>query len=733
MRTITKKLFIFTSVIALAAAIGWASGVHFGLPGAVKSKVKELSHKIQQNKMIVSGTAASGHPIASALVTLKDCAAKTQTGTTAPDGSFSLDATALSFPLLLRVASGTTYYYSIADSAGTSNVSPLTDVVLRSYFRSARGVTNVDSEYAANSALVCAPTASVIALTKSLVTDIVSPVLIRNGIDPLAYDLFTTAFSADSSGFDKALDETQVIADTAFSTVTICDIYNSNNVVLSTITTAISDFTLPAAPTDLSTTTVTSSTVTLHWTLSVSTNAAGYAIYRDGTRAGAVQASASSYIDKNLRPGTQYSYAAEAFTWAGKRSAPTPSKLVTTSANLSILRVGTGTGTVVGLWGINCGTTCSADYTAGTPVILIATAGAGSIFVGWSGEGCTGISTCTITVSGAKLVTATFNTGVVGSNTLTVTKAGTGSGTVTSSPAGINCGSTCSSAYAANTGVTLSAIAAAGSVFAGWSGDGCSGTGTCAVTMSTAKSVTATFNTGVAPQLYTLYVNNSGTGFGSVTSNPAGIDCAATTSEGRPEDGQVLLTGTCSKVLGLNTQVTLTGTATAPSVFTGWSGGGCSGTAPCRVTMDAALKEVTATFTYPISLTIDSKSCPITGETATYTDFNFVAGGTMTAPPGTEFHAYYIEGTPFSSINCPSWTAGPDVQNECTRGASDSATSAWSGVLTWGEVKKGSTAQQNFFVNFFVPERQCYMATCLESTLGISTEVPEASSTITCP
>ena len=46
--------------------------------------------------------------------------------------------------------------------------------------------------------------------------------------------------------------------------------------------------------------------------------------------------------------------------------------------------------------------------------------------------------------------------------------------------------------------VTLTATATAGSAFAGWSGSGCSGTGTCVVTMSAARSVTATFTTAVA-------------------------------------------------------------------------------------------------------------------------------------------------------------------------------------------------------------------------------------------
>ncbi len=77
---------------------------------------------------------------------------------------------------------------------------------------------------------------------------------------------------------------------------------------------------------------------------------------------------------------------------------------------------------------------------------------------------------------------------------ITVSKAGSGSGTVTSSPAGIACGTSCSATFGAGTAVTLSAAPASGSTFAGWSGGGCSGTGSCTVTLNASVAVTATFN-----------------------------------------------------------------------------------------------------------------------------------------------------------------------------------------------------------------------------------------------
>ena len=76
---------------------------------------------------------------------------------------------------------------------------------------------------------------------------------------------------------------------------------------------------------------------------------------------------------------------------------------------------------------------------------------------------------------------------------LTVTKTGTGTGTVTSSPPGISCGSDCSEPYNSGARITLRAKADTTSAFSGWSGGGCSGTGTCQVTMNAPITVVASF------------------------------------------------------------------------------------------------------------------------------------------------------------------------------------------------------------------------------------------------
>ena len=76
---------------------------------------------------------------------------------------------------------------------------------------------------------------------------------------------------------------------------------------------------------------------------------------------------------------------------------------------------------------------------------------------------------------------------------LKAVKSGAGSGTITSNPAGISCPTDCEEAYEEGKKVTLTAAAGTASKFTGWSG-ACTGTGSCEVTMSAAKEVTANFD-----------------------------------------------------------------------------------------------------------------------------------------------------------------------------------------------------------------------------------------------
>jgi hypothetical protein len=260
--------------------------------------------------------------------------------------------------------------------------------------------------------------------------------------------------------------------------------------------------------------------------------------------------------------------------------------IVTPEFALKVKKAGSGTGTVTSSpAGINCGVDCEEKYAEGTKVTLTGAPGANTKAVVWSGCGSVnGENKCEVTMSAAKEVTATFN---LEQRLLTVKKTGTGAGKVTSSPAGIDCGSTCSASFDHGTEVTLTATQDPGSEFKGWSGSGCSGTGTCKVTMSEAREVTATFDVKAAGIPLTVAVE--GTGTGTVTSDKGGISCEPF----------------CSDEYEAGTKVTLTATAAPGAIFYSWKycdSGGVNGR-QCTVTMDKA-KTVKATFTTTYALEV---------------------------------------------------------------------------------------------------------------------------------
>jgi hypothetical protein len=247
--------------------------------------------------------------------------------------------------------------------------------------------------------------------------------------------------------------------------------------------------------------------------------------------------------------------------------------------------------------GINCGAACDsavASMYKSTPVTLTAKPSLGSTFVEWTGA-CSGASTtCTVPMAEDEEVTAVFggtSKAILNPQALTLSK-GESSGKGTIKAAGLACEAECSETtvlYQGPTGVApknkpgktveLKATAVFGSEFSGWSGSGCSGTGTCLVTMEEAKSVTATFT---AKPNATLTVDKAGTGTGAISSKPKAINCGftCTTQDASVPEGEAILL-TAKPALGMT--------------FAGWSGGGCSGTGTCTVSLSEATT-VTAEF-----------------------------------------------------------------------------------------------------------------------------------------
>lgn len=267
----------------------------------------------------------------------------------------------------------------------------------------------------------------------------------------------------------------------------------------------------------------------------------------------------------------------------------------------------TGTGTVTSQVGltpaINCTMNktaqsgdCSRSYQPNTQITLTAVGTSNSTFAGWGGA-CSGTSpTCTIALTAAQSVTASFT---APQQLLTVALSGTGTGSVVSNVGAIDCrrasGSTtgtCTAQLAFGTTVVLRAsttdtvqVSANGGCTLG--GTASSPQLTCV--MDQARTVGLTFTAPPKPLTVTAATTSSGTG--QITSQ-AGLAPAI----------NCLITGTsqsnaCTQLYPINTAVTLTATPTNGARFTGW-GGDCAAsgtTTTCGVSMSAA-RSVIASF-----------------------------------------------------------------------------------------------------------------------------------------
>jgi hypothetical protein len=120
---------------------------------------------------------------------------------------------------------------------------------------------------------------------------------------------------------------------------------------------------------------------------------------------------------------------------------------------------------------------------------------------------------------------------MVPSDTLTVIRAGNGGGSITSQPSGIACGATCVRTFPIDSSVQLSAHPVSGAVFLGWSG-ACSGTGSCTVSITGPRSVTATFADKAKPVVGTPAASIRGGAKLSGTSLPLRVTWTASDAGG---------------------------------------------------------------------------------------------------------------------------------------------------------------------------------------------------------
>ncbi len=273
---------------------------------------------------------------------------------------------------------------------------------------------------------------------------------------------------------------------------------------------------------------------------------------------------------------------------------------------LTVIKSGTGTGTVMSSpAGIDCGSDCTEEYDYNTQVVLKAVADTGSAFAGWSGD-CSGSDAeITVTMDKDRSCTATFT---LNEYTIITTADPQAGGSIVCNPNPVNHGSVSVCTIITNTGYTLQSV-----------------TGTCGGSLNGDKYTTDTIVSDCmitavfAINRYTLMVDKSGTGTGTVASSPAGIDCGSD----------------CMEEYNYNTQVILNAVADTGSAFAGWSGD-CSGSdAEITVTMDKD-RSCTATFVIKSETDAGYDAGNDTGEDVAVQDVSGDATEDVTADTITE-------------------------------------------------------------------------------------------------
>jgi len=220
--------------------------------------------------------------------------------------------------------------------------------------------------------------------------------------------------------------------------------------------------------------------------------------------------------------------------------------------------------------GINCGQVCTTSYGIGVGLTLTAQGSP----VTWGGACPPGGATCGLTMDGPKAVAAQISGAPLSRAPLAVAVAGKGS--IAGAGGAIQCGSVCGAVFPVGARAELAATPDAGWLFAGWRFGACTGVSrTCAITMTGARTATATF-----VEVGTVFpVAVTKAGQGRVRSRPSGIDCGAG----------------CSGSFEAGSTVTLETVPVKGWKFVRWSGSCTGSRTTCVLGMDGP-KSVSATF-----------------------------------------------------------------------------------------------------------------------------------------
>lgn len=169
---------------------------------------------------ILSGTAATGKPLAVVPVYLKDSKGNERSTITDANGKFSFDTTGLTPPFPLRTQGYGLFSYTDQYS-GTANITPLTRAVVAVANNGNADIyTNPPSQLNLDNA-------------KSSLRTLLNPVLQKYGVQNT--DFVTTPFDANGQGMDAVIDSILISVDSTNQTIEVKNSFTSDTIGTGTI------------------------------------------------------------------------------------------------------------------------------------------------------------------------------------------------------------------------------------------------------------------------------------------------------------------------------------------------------------------------------------------------------------------------------------------------------------------------------------------------------------------
>ncbi|MGA1824543.1 MAG: fibronectin type III domain-containing protein [bacterium] len=314
------------------------------------SDVGESNEGATQETVQLSGLVASGAPLQRTFVTFRDGEGNRYTDITDTNGKYTnvnLAAAGLTLPVLIRVQHPDAgILYSYASRTGTANVHPLTDPIIRAWYRTKYPDGDLDEDFFSDSATFSVPTAAEISFIKTIVMDVMKNLLTAmaqsseglkdadgESVEVEDFDPMETPIEADGTGFDRILDETEVgtseesgnlnivVEDGSTLETNLVTTGGSTTITIDTDNIDQTDTTPPEQPSAPVAAQISATQILITWSYSDATADADisyYKIYRDGTKIGT--STSTSFIDPGVTAGGTYSYTLEAYDGAGNAS-----------------------------------------------------------------------------------------------------------------------------------------------------------------------------------------------------------------------------------------------------------------------------------------------------------------------------------------------------------------------------------------------------------------------------